>query len=57
MDATKERALSEKYDIRGYPTLKHFLNGGSVIKDFQGARTKDGIVAAVRAAPHSKDEL
>ena len=56
MDATKARALSDKFDIRGYPTLKHFLKGGSVIKDFQGARTKEGIVAAV-TGPTIKDEL
>ena len=56
VDATKERALSDKFDVRGYPTLKHFLKGGTVIKDFQGARTKEGIIAAVTAAP-GKDEL
>jgi len=56
VDATKERALSDKFDISGYPTLKHFLKGGSVIKDFQGARTKEGIVAAV-TGPTIKDEL
>ena len=56
VDATKERALSEKFDIRGYPTLKHFLKGGSVVKDFQGARTKEGIIAGVTTAS-GKDEL
>ena len=56
VDATKQRALSQKFDIGGYPTLKHFLQGGTVIKDFQGARTKDGIIAAVRAV-QGKDEL
>ena len=56
VDATKERALSDKFDIRGYPTLKHFLKGGSVIKDFLGARTKDGIIAAVTGQT-IKDEL
>jgi len=56
VDATKERTLSEKYDIRGYPTLKHFLKGGSEIKDFQGARTKEGIIAAVKSS-NAKDEL
>ena len=56
MDATKARALSDKFDIRGYPTLKHFLLGGTVVKDFQGARSKEGIIAAVSAV-QNKDEL
>ena len=56
VDATKARALSDKFDIRGYPTLKHFLLGGTVVKDFQGARSKEGIIAAVSAV-QNKDEL
>jgi len=56
VDATKERSLSEKYEIRGYPTLKHFLKGGAEIKDFQGARTKEGIIEAMKSLGQ-KDEL
>ncbi len=34
VDTTVEKALGEKYDIRGYPTLKFFRDG--VPTDFSG---------------------
>ena len=41
-DATIETVLAEKYNVRGYPTLK-FLSGESVI-DYNGGRQADDIV-------------
>lgn len=42
VDATKETALAEKYELRGYPTLKFFKNGKVI--DYTGARTSEDIV-------------
>jgi len=43
VDATEESELGERFQVRGYPTLK-FFRGGKPI-DFTGGRTADEIVA------------
>lgn len=43
VDATEESELAERFQVRGYPTLK-FFRGGKPI-DFNGGRTGDEIVA------------
>ena len=42
VDATEEKALGEKFGVRGYPTLKFFRSGNPV--DYQGPRDAEGIV-------------
>ncbi|RWS30390.1 protein disulfide-isomerase-like isoform X2 [Leptotrombidium deliense] len=42
VDATVETELAEKYEVRGYPTLKFFRNGN--VKDYSGGRTADDLV-------------
>ena len=42
VDATEESKLAEKFDVRGYPTLKFFKNGKDV--EYNGGRTADTIV-------------
>jgi len=42
VDATEETSLSEKFEIRGYPTLKFFRNGKP--SDYKGGRTASEIV-------------
>jgi len=42
VDATEESKLAEKYDVRGYPTLKFFKNGKDI--EYTGGRTADTIV-------------
>ena len=44
VDVTKERVVSEKYDIQGFPTLKLFKKGSEDPIDYSGSRTADGIV-------------
>merc|ERR1712142_1095028 len=43
VDATEESALAEKFEVRGYPTLKFFKNGKPT--EYSGGRTADTIVS------------
>jgi len=43
VDATIETSLGEKFEVRGYPTLKFFRNGKPV--EYSGGRTADTIVS------------
>merc|ERR1712045_1044691 len=42
VDATEESSLGEKFEVRGYPTLKFFKNGKPI--EYGGGRTADTIV-------------
>merc|ERR1711910_110758 len=43
VDATEESKLAEKFEVRGYPTLKFFKNGKPM--EYGGGRTADTIVS------------
>merc|ERR1712045_245686 len=45
VDATEESSLAEKFEVRGYPTLKFFKNGKAM--EYSGGRTADTIVSWV----------
>merc|ERR1712071_510625 len=45
LDATEEGATAEKFEVRGYPTLKFFKNGKAM--EYGGGRTADTIVSWV----------
>ena len=41
VDATVETELAEKFGVKGFPTLKMFVNGEPI--DYQGAREEEAI--------------
>jgi len=43
VDSTEHAKLSEKFEVRGYPTLKFFRNGKAI--EYSGGRTADTIVS------------
>merc|ERR1712215_435261 len=45
VDATEESSVAEKFEVRGYPTLKFFKNGKDL--EYGGGRTADTIVSWV----------
>jgi protein disulfide isomerase len=47
VDATVETKLRDRFEIRGFPTIKLFVNGKPVA-DYNGERTKDALVNFVR---------
>lgn len=49
LDATVEKDVASKYEIRGFPTLKLFSKG-EVVSDYKGGRTKDAIVKYIERA-------
>ena len=45
LDATEEGPVAEKFEVRGYPTLKFFRNGKPM--EYNGGRTADTIISWV----------
>jgi protein disulfide isomerase family A protein 3 len=45
VDCTQEKAVCDRFEVRGYPTIKNFIAGKA--SDYQGPRTADGIVRYV----------
>ncbi|KAL9665435.1 hypothetical protein QQ045_020855 [Rhodiola kirilowii] len=39
------KALSDKYEVQGFPTIKILRNGGEVSQEYKGPRDAEGIVA------------
>ena len=51
VDATVAQNLAQKYQIKGFPTIKIFGKDKKSPTDYEGARTSDGIVSgAMKAA-------
>jgi protein disulfide-isomerase-like protein len=43
VDCTKERGLADKFEIKGFPTVKYFKDGKFAF-DYSGSRTDDALV-------------
>ena len=57
VDATIEVGLGQRFEVRGYPTLKLFSKG-QVVEDYKGGRSKMDIVKYIREkAGSARDEL
>ncbi|KAK9811741.1 hypothetical protein WJX72_009349 [[Myrmecia] bisecta] len=50
VDADAHKSLGERFEVRGFPTIKHFARGQPVSKpdDYTGGRTHDDFVAFLR---------
>ncbi|KAL9687692.1 hypothetical protein QQ045_032099 [Rhodiola kirilowii] len=46
VDANEEqnRPLASEHDVKGFPSLKTFRNGGKLVQDYKGPREAEGIV-------------
>lgn len=42
VDATQETELAERYEVRGYPTIKFFIKGTPI--EYNGGRTSDQLI-------------
>ncbi|XP_043224621.1 protein disulfide-isomerase A5-like [Amphibalanus amphitrite] len=57
VDATVQRGLQDRFDIRGFPTIKLF-RGGQAVADYSGERTADALFSYMRSPPAApKTEL
>lgn len=57
VDATIHESLAQQFDIKGFPTLKHFQKGTFKV-DYNGKRTADDIHKFMKTnAAKKKDEL
>lgn len=45
VDADAERSLGERFDVKGFPTLKWFPKGNTAGEEYDGGRTADTIVS------------
>ena len=44
VDATENNAVSSRYEVKGYPTIKFFPRGSDKVVDYQSARSADAFV-------------
>jgi hypothetical protein len=56
VDATKSPKLKDKFDIKGFPTMKYFENG-KLKFEYNGGRSKDDFVQFMREPKQIKTEL
>lgn len=56
VDATAQTGLQNRFEIRGFPTLRYFRKGRNVAP-YEKARKADALVDFMRNPPQSKDEL
>ncbi|KAK3230630.1 hypothetical protein Dsin_002511 [Dipteronia sinensis] len=50
VDASEEvnKALASEHEVKGFPTLKIFRDGGKAVQEYKGPREADGIVAYLK---------
>lgn len=58
VDCTVHRKLSEKYEIKGFPTLKYFEKG-KIVEEYDGKRTAEDMADFIKSKQQTakKDEL
>lgn len=50
VDANEDhnKAISNEFEVRGFPTIKILRYGGSVVQEYKGPRDADGIVTYLK---------
>ena len=56
VDATVQTSLQQRFDIRGFPTLRYFRNGQNVAA-YERKRKLEDLVDFMTNPPRSKEEL
>ncbi len=46
IDCTKEEETANKFDVKGFPTIKFFINGTAI--DYDGDRTESAIIIWIK---------
>jgi protein disulfide-isomerase-like protein len=54
VDATVERSLAEKYEVRGFPTIKIFEGSVSNPSNYEGPREAEGIVTFLKVCDEDR---
>ena len=44
VDADSEKALGQRFGVKGFPTLKFFKKGSTTPEDYSGGRSEDDLV-------------
>lgn len=44
VDADAHKTLGEKFEVKGFPTIKWFTKGSTVVEDYDGGRTASDVV-------------
>ena len=57
VDATVEKELASRFDVKGYPTLIIFRNGGLKRQPYKGPRDENGIVQYMKSMQQSPSKV
>lgn len=57
MDATEEKELAKQFEVKGYPSIFIFRNGGNKRQLYKGPRDENGIVEYMKSMQKSPSKV
>lgn len=57
VDATEEKELAKRFEVKGYPTIFIFRNGGNKRQSYKGPRDENGIVEYMKSMQKSPSKV